>query len=559
MNSDFWVSFPINHVIIYNMVKEHTHKLSEPKIIDTFNKQQGYWYVHRDQSYWDKEKKQTRHVRTTIGKRLSKDGPIIYNDRFKAEQLQSIPPDVAISRTQQLGETLILDSMVAELKIMKQLTKAFGRDSAEKIIGLAEYVICTKRALSWAGDWAEGRNEHIEGMTSQSVSKFLSALKPDARNTFFKNWMAVNSCDSGYYCFDSTNIGGYNTETNPLVEYGYTHGHISLPQVNLAILSRQDSYLPVHSVLFNGSRHDSTTLKDLIRQLQKMDLQKICVTLDKGYYSEENMEFVRKAGYDFIIPVPKRVAWQYAIIDQVRDELYTLSARTEIADADGNSGIIQCLTRPVIRNHHRYYLHIVYNPAIRADAEKDFIELLESCRVELQENKLKASHKDLYEQFFIVKDTPKRGRRVMQNTAYMAEFQKKYAGYWCLFTNRKTPKEEVYSAYQQRNTAEIFYDSFKNDLQGDRVTDHTLATYEGKMFILFIALVILTRLKRQLEMKRKNNKVLSRIKTYSQLLFRMSTLAKVSYEGTYNPIYSTPSKLQREIITNFHLLWPGSS
>jgi hypothetical protein len=204
-------------------------------------------------------------------------------------------------------------------------------------------------------------------------------------------------------------------------------------------------------------------------------------------------------------------------------------------------------------------VHIVYNPAIRADAEKDFIELLESCRAELQENKLKASHKDLYEKFFTVKDTPKRGRRIIQHTAYMAEFQKKYAGYWCLFTNRKTSKEEIYTAYQQRNTAEIFYDSFKNDLQGDRVTDHTLASYEGKMFVLFIALILLTRLKMLLDEKRKNNTVLSRIKTYSQLLFRMSTLAKVSYEGTYNPIYSTPSKLQREIISAFQLVWPAAS
>jgi hypothetical protein len=32
-----------------------------------------------------------------------------------------------------------------------------------------------------------------------------------------------------------------------------------------------------------------------------------------------------------------------------------------------------------------------------------------------------------------------------------------------------------------------------------------------------------------------------------QLLFRMSTLAKVSYEGKYKPIYSIPSKLQAEI------------
>lgn len=540
------------------MDAEKNPKLSKPKIIDTYNKKQGYWYVYQDQSYWDSKKKQTRHIRHVIGKRLTKDGPIIYNNRYKAEESREAVPKAAVSKTELLGETLLLDAMVKDLKLRKHLVKAFGKDAAEKIIGLAEYVMCTKRAVSWGGDWGEGRNAHIANMSSQAVSKLLSSLHGDARNIFFKSWMAENSCRTGYFCFDSTNVGGYSTQTNPLVEYGYTHGHISLPQVNIAILSRQDSLVPIHSVLYNGSRHDSTTLKNLLEQLRKLELHQICITLDKGYYSEGNLQLMRKYGYDFIIPIPKRVNWQYEIIDRVREQLYTLSARTEVTDADGNPQIIQCLSLPVTRNHHRYYVHVIYNPAIRADAEKDFIELLAKCKQELEANTLINSHADLYDTFFTVKDTPKRGRTVTQHTGYMAEFQQKYAGYWCLITNRKKPKEEIYTAYQQRNTAEIFYDSFKNDLNGDRITDHSLASYEGKMFVLFIALVILTRLKMKLVEKRKGNKVLGRLKTYVQLLFRMSTLTKVSYEGTYKPIYSTPSKLQGEIIRAFGLNWPGS-
>ena len=546
------------HVIIYNML-EKNGKLSEPKIITTFNKKQGYWYVQKDQHYWDAEKQQTRHKRIVIGKKMTIDGPIIYNNRFKAEQNQEELAQAAISSTQLLGETLVLDAMVKDLKIRSHLVKAFGKDKADKVIGLAQYVICTKRALSWGGDWGEGHNLHLAGMNSASISSLLKTLSRDAQNTFFKSWMDANRCEGGYFCFDSTNVGGYNTETNPIVEYGYTHGHIKIPQMNTAILSRQDTLVPVHSILYNGSRHDSTTLKDLLLQLRKMKLDTICLTLDKGYYSDENIEAVRAKRFDFIIPIPKRVTWQFEIIDQLRDELYTLSARTEVEDAEGNPQVIQCLSQTVTRNNHRYYVHVIYNPSIRADAEKDFIDLLAQCKKELEEDACITSHEDLYKTFFTVKDTPKRGRVVKQNTGYMAEFQKKYAGYWCLLTNRKKPKEEIYRAYQQRNTAEIFYDSFKNDLQGDRITDHSLQTYEGKLFVLFVALAILTRLKVKLIEKRKNNKDLRRLKTYAQLLFRMSTLAKVSYEGTYKPIYSTPSKLQGEIISSFHLNWPASS
>jgi len=454
-------------------------KLSKPKIISTYNKKQAYWYVYSEQSYWDSEKKQTRHVRRTIGKRLTKDGDIIYNNCFKAEHAAQALIQTEISTTELMGETLILDSIVRELGLHKHLVAAFGKISADRITGLAEYTICTKQAPSWSGDWAAYRNPKIESMSSQTVSELLCSLNRDKRNTFFRSWMEENRCRKGYFCTGSTNIGGYNTETNPLVEYGYTHGHISLPQVNVAILSRQDTLVPIRSVVYNGSRHE------------------------------------------------------------------------------GNPQVIQCLSKPIIKNGHRYSIQVVYNPAIRADAEKGFIELLAECKKELEEGAYIESHKDLYDRFFDVRDTPKRGRKVTERINYTSEYQINYAGYWCLLTNRKKQKEEIYSAYQQRNTAEIFYDTFKNDLNGDRITDHKLESYEGKMFVLFIALAILTRLKRKPAMKRNNNKTLGRLKTYSQLLFRISTLAKVSFKGKYKPIYSTPTKLQTEIINNFDLKWPG--
>jgi len=61
--------------------------------------------------------------------------------------------------------------------------------------------------------------------------------------------MQENRCDMGYFCFDSTNISRFNTKTNPLVEYGYTHGHIALPYVDIAILARQDTMVPILSIV----------------------------------------------------------------------------------------------------------------------------------------------------------------------------------------------------------------------------------------------------------------------------------------------------------------------
>jgi transposase len=539
------------------MDKQQEIKLSEPRIIDTYDKKMGYWYVHSNQSYWDKEKQQTRHIRKTIGKRLTKDGPIIYNNRFKAEQLQKDGlAGIEISSTASLGESLVLDNIVSELGLGRHLGKAFGKDDGQMIIALAQYVICTKGALSWAGDWSEGRDGRIAHLDSQRISGFLQSLNRGRRDTFYASWMKANRDKGGYFCFDSTNISTHDTETNALVEFGHSHGHIKLPQTNLAILANQGRQIPMHQLLYQGSRHDSTSIQDLVSQLDKLGLEDICLTLDKGYYSEQNLQLLHDKGYDYIICVPRRVGMQYPAIDAVRDELLSLSARTEVIDDRGEARYVQCVSKHFPVGGRRQYLVVIYDASARAEAERTFIDLLAACKAELESGKLVEAHQEIYEQYFEVKQTPKRGRRVTEKIEAVADFQKKYSGYWCLLTNRKRPREEILNAYSQRNTIEVFYDTLKHELNGNRIRSHTLASFEGKMFVLFIALAILIKLKHRLAEERRLNKELLRLKTYSQLLFRMGTLTKTTFKGKYKPIYSTPSKIQREVIKSFGLSWP---
>ncbi|MBK5263258.1 MAG: transposase [Peptostreptococcaceae bacterium] len=61
---------------------------------------------------------------------------------------------------------------------------------------------------------------------------------------------------------------------------------------------------PILSIIYNGSRHDSTTVRNLIDALKKLDLKSICITLDKEYYSEDNLQIFFSEGYDFIICMP---------------------------------------------------------------------------------------------------------------------------------------------------------------------------------------------------------------------------------------------------------------
>jgi hypothetical protein len=259
-------------------------------------------------------------------------------------------------------------------------------------------------------------------------------------------------------------------------------------------------------------------------------MNNIILTLDGGYYNKSTIETILKSHNSFIMKIPKRVNWQYDEIDSVKTELNSVksSVEVEVEVEDGNGIIktIYCVRKAVIQDGRRLYIYVVYNPQVRSDHEIRFRELMGTCYKELLDNKLNENHSDYYDKYFTVSDTPKRGRKIIEKVSLEEEFNKKYAGYWCLLSNEKRERSEIYEAYSQRNTAEIFYDMVKNDLNGDRVRSHNNKTFEGKMFVTFIALIILADFKRKFAKVRSDNNTLNRVKSYKEVLSKISDRGK---------------------------------
>ena len=541
------------------MVSTTNHKLSKPKIINVFRKELGCYYVYSDQYYWDSEadngKGQTRHIRHLIGKRAAKDSAIEYNNRYKLQEKNQDIFRREVSQTLFMGEYLVLEKYIRKLGLRKQLTEVFGKQQAEEILTLVAYAICTQNSLSWCGDWMEGHGpSKLETLSSQRVSVLLERITIDKRNTFLKGWMGKHLTKKGYFCFDSSNVISYG-KGDPFVEYGYSHGHKKLPQKNLAILTRQENLLPVWFGEFSGSKGDVRTVGDLLKTLHKLKVGTICFTMDKGYYSEENIELFESTRDKFIMPIPMKVKWQYDIIDACKDLLLSSAARHEVMDAKGALSRIQGITKVVNRNHHRYYVHVYYNSFNRSKAENAFMELVYTCRKELKSGNRVHSHEAYYERFFTLRKSKKKGLIIKDNLAAQSAFQKNYSGYWCLQTNYIQDPARAYEAYAGRNGAELIFDDWKHEIDGRTQRSHKPATNFGRLFINFISMIILNTFKEDLKKHREGMK-LAKLTGYKQVLYRMSTLSRTQFKGTYKPLYAEPTKTQRIILDTLKLKWP---
>ena len=99
---------------------------------------------------------------------------------------------------------------------------------------------------------------------------------------------------------------------NPLAQRGYSRDHRpDCKQVNLALVVSR-SGMPVGYEVFAGNRHDSTTLEEMIRHIERLHGRAARVwVMDRGMVSEENVEFLKQGGRRYIVGTPKSMLKRY--------------------------------------------------------------------------------------------------------------------------------------------------------------------------------------------------------------------------------------------------------
>lgn len=120
----------------------------------------------------------------------------------------------------------------------------------------------------------------------------------------------------------------------------------------------------------------------------------------------------------------------------------------------------------------RTWYHIFYDPARKDKAVAAFMIKLRKCYDELVGGCPIEAHKSLYEQYFIVKETPKRGRKVIQNDAAVQEYLQNDSYYWILIGTTKLTAPQALRDYRDRGEVELGFDDLKNVMDLNRLCSH---------------------------------------------------------------------------------------
>ncbi len=466
------------------------------------NKKNGITYVYESTGYWDKEKQQARNHRKCIGKLDPVTGEFIPSKRLKETQdAQDVKPGPSTECKRTFyGSTYLFDAIGTKLGIQDDLKRCFP-DSHEKILSIAYYLIMEdKNPMSRFPKWAlTHTHPYEENIPSQRSSELFGSISEDAKQNFFL--LQGKRRLEEYLAYDTTSISSYSKLLKQ-VKYGVNKDHDPLPQINLALLFGDASRLPVYYRKLPGNISDVKTVQNMLADIDFLELNKVKLIMDRGFYSEANINELYKRHYKFLIAAKTSLKLVKKKLDKVRATMvsrphysskYGLYYDSFLVDWDYSE--TKKRTGEIIKDTRRLYLHLYYNDQKATDDKIAFNKLLDILEEELVSKKRKPEHEKLYAKYYEISETPARGVCLVPKQDAISEAEKNF-GYFALMSNGVKDPLDAIDIYRSKDMIEKAFGNLKERLNMRRTSVSSDENLDGKLFVQFIALIYLSYIKK---------------------------------------------------------------
>ena len=476
-------------------------------IVTQTDKRTGITYAYETQYYWDKEKQQSRAKRVCVGKVDPVTNEIIpTRGRSKKKETPSNRPVLkrgsrSFCETKHLyyGATYLFDKLADELGLVADLKLCFP-DSYKKLLSIAYYLILEDNNPLYRFEKWNHTHKHPYGadICSPRSSEFFSSITDEQINKFFR-LQGKRRVEDEYWAYDSTSISSYS-ETLAQVQYGKNKEDDMLPQLNLLLVFGEESGLPFYYRKLAGNIPDSKTVKHLLEDLDILGFGKTKFVMDRGFYSEDNINGLYREHVKFLVGVKLSLKFIKKNLDVIYDDIRMFTNYDESIETYGY--MVQTewdytQERPykgdVIKDKRRIYIHYFYSIEKGAEDEQAFDKRIAGLCKELLEDKPVESHRKAYEQFFEVKTTPKRGRQVYYKEDVIKE-ARKYLGYFALITNETMDAFTALHLYRMKDVVEKAFGNIKERLNMRRLLVSSEKGLDGKIFTEFVALILISHL-----------------------------------------------------------------
>ena len=496
-------------------------------IVTQTDKRSGITYAYETTYRWDKEKKQSRAKRICVGKVDQQTGEIVPT-RGRARKGESkIPDQLPVKRgpkpfvaTRHLyyGATYLLEAFADQIGLTTDLKACFP-DIYTKLLSVAFYLILEdNNPLYRFEKWnLTHRHPYGKDIASPRSSELFAAITDDQIANFLR-LQAKRRVEEEYWAYDSTSISSYS-ESLLQAQWGKNKENDKLPQINLLLVFGEKSGLPFYYRKLAGNIPDSKTVKHLLEDLDILGFGKTKFVVDRGFYSEANINGLYKDHVKFLVGAKLSLSFIKKNLDRVYDDIRMfnnydegLSTYGYTVTADWDYTQDRPYKGDTIKDKRRIYIHYYYSIERGADEEQAFDKKIATLHRELLSGNTVEAHATAYSKYFVVKETPRRGRQVTFKDDVI-KAARRNIGYFALITNEKMDAFTALHLYRMKDVVEKAFGNLKDRLNMRRLLAKSEKNLDGKIFNEFIALILISHLDHK--MKEAN---LYKMYTMQQLL-----------------------------------------
>ena len=287
-------------------------------------------------------------------------------------------------------------------------------------------------------------------------------------------------------------------ESNEQARLGYSREHRpDCKQVCIALVVSREG-LPLGYEVFNGNRHDVTTVEDIVTKIESQyGMSERIWVMDRGMVSEDNLEFLQSKKRRYIVGTPKSQLknFEQALLsqnwEQIRDGLEVKACNAP----DGEETFVLC------RSKERALKEKAIHERFEKRIEKGLEKIRESCRkrkqktgsIERRVGRLLGANSRAAGLFKVEvkeeeKDKAEMSWGKIESWRTWAELSE---GYYMLRTNiTNWDARELWEAYIQLTQAETAFRIQKSDLKIRPIWHQKEERVKAHILVCFLAYVL---------------------------------------------------------------------
>lgn len=531
----------------------------------TRKKIKGTTYIYYSYEHnYSSEKGYTVPKSTSIGKCTDDEPDLMYPNTnflkfFPSEELPETKGGAHRSGCLRIGTYLVLRRIIAEYHLDEMIGNIIGKNSG-LFLDLAVYsIIAENNAGQYYPDYAFNHplfTDRMKIYSDSKVSAFINSITGDQSRAFLDEWNEKQDHSQKIYIsYDSTNKNCQAGDID-FVEYGHPKEDTGAPVINYSVAYDRNNAKPLYYEDYPGSIVDVSQLQYMLEKAGGYGYKNVGFILDRGYFSKENIHYMDKYGYEFVIMMKGMKELVKSLVLEVKGT-FEEDRRYSIRDYKVSGITVKKQLYP--SDEKERYFHIFYNDRKRSsehEAIEAKIDRMAECLHKHEGTKYEIKGSGFAKYFdLIYYNKGKKDEKFMygRELCDVINEEIRLCGYFVIITSEKMTAAQALELYKSRDASEKLFCSDKSYLGNKSMRVYSDEALSSKVFIQFIVLILRSRI--YIALKEKSEKMLKK-PNYLTVPAALKELEKIvmirQLDGVYR-LDHTVTATQKTILDAFGL------